>query len=108
MFCPTNFFSNQIEIHQFEKRSVGQNMNIGINTPPPPINVLVTALVYWRVCLNHLRTLIQPKRWYNKVRPTKMCPIKVFIASALVTAMQGRSQSGQIGNNRQFVSNLYI
>ena len=27
MFCPTSFFSNQIQIDQFEKRSVGQNMN---------------------------------------------------------------------------------
>ena len=28
MFCPTSFFSNQIQIDQFEKKSVGQNMNI--------------------------------------------------------------------------------
>ena len=28
MFCPTSFFSNQIQISQFEKKSVGQNMNI--------------------------------------------------------------------------------
>ena len=28
MFCPTDFFLNQIQIHQFEKKSVGQNMNI--------------------------------------------------------------------------------
>ena len=42
MFCPTSFFSNQIQIDQFEKKSVGQNMNICIYTPP--INVLATAL----------------------------------------------------------------
>ena len=41
MFCPTSFFSNQIQIDQFEKKLVGQNMNIH---PPPPINVLVTSL----------------------------------------------------------------
>ena len=28
MFCSTSFFSNQIQISQFEKKSVGQNMNI--------------------------------------------------------------------------------
>ena len=28
MFCPTSFFSNPIQIDQFEKKSVGQNMNI--------------------------------------------------------------------------------
>ena len=28
MFCPTSFFTNQIQIDQFEKKSVGQNMNI--------------------------------------------------------------------------------
>ena len=28
MFCPTSFFSNQIQISQLEKKSVGQNMNI--------------------------------------------------------------------------------
>ena len=28
MFCPINFFSNQIQIDQFEKKLVGQNMNI--------------------------------------------------------------------------------
>ena len=28
MFCPTSFFSNQIQIYQFEKKLVGQNMNI--------------------------------------------------------------------------------
>ena len=28
MFCPTSFFSNQIQIDQFEKKYVGQNMNI--------------------------------------------------------------------------------
>ena len=28
MFCRTSFFSNQIQIDQFEKKSVGQNMNI--------------------------------------------------------------------------------
>ena len=28
MFCPTDLFSNQIQIHQFEKKSVGQDMNI--------------------------------------------------------------------------------
>ena len=42
MFCPTSFFWNQIQICQFEKKLVGQNMNIWINTPP--INVLATAL----------------------------------------------------------------
>ena len=30
MFCPMSFFSNQIQISQFEKKSVGQNMNIWI------------------------------------------------------------------------------
>ena len=30
MFYPTSFFSNQIEIDQFEKKSVGQNMKIWI------------------------------------------------------------------------------
>ena len=28
MFCPTSFFSNQIQIDQFEKKSLEQNMNI--------------------------------------------------------------------------------
>ena len=28
MFCPTSFFLNQIQIYQFEKKLVGQNMNI--------------------------------------------------------------------------------
>ena len=28
MFCPRSFFSNQIQIDQFEKKLVGQNMNI--------------------------------------------------------------------------------
>ena len=27
-FCPTSFFSNQLQIDQFEKKSVRQNMNI--------------------------------------------------------------------------------
>ena len=27
MFCPTSFFSNQIQSHEFEKKSVGPNMN---------------------------------------------------------------------------------
>ena len=35
MFCSTNFFSNQIQIDQFEKKSFGQNMNIRIYTPHP-------------------------------------------------------------------------
>ena len=35
MFCPTSFFWNQIQIYQFEKKLVGQNMNIWINTLPP-------------------------------------------------------------------------
>ena len=43
MFCPTSFFWNQIQIYQFEKKLVGQNMNIWINTPPN--NVLATALL---------------------------------------------------------------
>ena len=30
---------------QIQKKSVGQNMNIWINIPPPPISVLVTSLV---------------------------------------------------------------
>ena len=36
------FFSNEIQIDQFEKKSVGQKMNIWTYTPPPPppINVL--------------------------------------------------------------------
>ena len=33
MFCPTSFFWNQIQIYQFEKKLVGQNMNIWINIP---------------------------------------------------------------------------
>ena len=44
MFFPTSFFWNQIQIYQFEKKLVGQNMNIWINTPPPPINALATAV----------------------------------------------------------------
>ena len=28
IFCPKSFFSNQIQIDKFEKKSVGQNMNI--------------------------------------------------------------------------------
>ena len=44
MFCPTSFFWNKIQIYQFEKKLVGQNMNIWINTPLPPINVLAMAL----------------------------------------------------------------
>ena len=28
LFCPTSFFSNQIQTSQFEKKSVGHNMNI--------------------------------------------------------------------------------
>ena len=28
MFCLTNFFSSQIQIRQFENKSVGQNMSI--------------------------------------------------------------------------------
>ena len=28
MFCSTSFFSNQMQIDQFEKKSIGQNMNI--------------------------------------------------------------------------------
>ena len=35
MFCPTNFFSNQIQIDQFEKKSVGHNMNIWTSHSPP-------------------------------------------------------------------------
>ena len=30
----TSFFSNQGQIHQVEKKSVGQNMNMCIFTPP--------------------------------------------------------------------------
>jgi len=30
MFCPTRFFSNSMQIHQFEKKSVGQNMNLSL------------------------------------------------------------------------------
>ena len=30
MFCPTSFFWNQVQIYQFEKKLVGQNMNIWI------------------------------------------------------------------------------
>ena len=33
MFCPTSYFSNQIQVDQFEKKSVGQNMNTWIYTP---------------------------------------------------------------------------
>ena len=42
MFCPTSFFSNQIQVSQFEKKSVGQNMNIHF-PPPHTINILVTS-----------------------------------------------------------------
>ena len=42
MFCPTSFFSNWYIWIWFQKKIVGQNMNIWINTPP--INVLVTAV----------------------------------------------------------------
>ena len=32
VICPTSFSSNQIQIHQFQKKSVGQSMNISICT----------------------------------------------------------------------------
>ena len=41
---PNELLFNQIQIEQFEKKSAGQNMNILIYTPPPPINFLVRAL----------------------------------------------------------------
>ena len=34
MLCQTSFFSNQIQIHQFEKESVKPNTNIRIYPPP--------------------------------------------------------------------------
>ena len=43
-FCPTSFFSNQIQIDQFENQLVGQKRNIQIYTLPPLINILATAL----------------------------------------------------------------
>ena len=37
MFWPTSFFLNKIQIYQFEKKSVGQNINICTLSP---INIL--------------------------------------------------------------------
>jgi len=44
MFYPTSFFSNEIQIDQFEKKAVEQYLNTYMNIHPP-INVLVTALI---------------------------------------------------------------
>ena len=45
MFCPSSFFWNQIQIYQFEKKLVGQNMNIWINTPPPLYTLATTVIL---------------------------------------------------------------
>ena len=72
MFCPTSFFRNQIQIDQFEKKLVGQNMN---NPPPPRINVLATALfmtVYiianWIPYANHMLDTVRLLHKQNYVR----------------------------------------
>ena len=45
MFCPTSSFLNQIQIGQFEKKSVKQN-RICEYTSTHPINLLTMALLY--------------------------------------------------------------
>ena len=58
VFCPTNFFWNQLFLSSFQKKLVGQNTNIWIYTPPPPpINALVTplqAFMYWLLSTRNL------------------------------------------------------
>ena len=63
LFCPTSFFTNQIQVYQFEKKSVGQNINKDQWIYTPLISVLVTPrscpdlfsksfFVHWNICLH--------------------------------------------------------
>ena len=51
VFCPTNLFWNELKNKEIQKKFVGQNTNIWIYTPLPPINALVTPLVTFHDCL---------------------------------------------------------
>ena len=83
---PTSFFWNQIQIYQFEKKLVGQNMNIWIKTPR--INVLATALTRLtklRACNVPLDVLTE---WGVEPNDVALSVPALFMHASLVACIQ--------------------